>query len=97
MTTDKRILVVEDDESFRQMLCEQLQNYGEFAIIEADTGVKALELAKAGYFDIIILDVGLPDMDGREVCRLMRRNGSRCWRSRSRLRRTRSSRARCMC
>ena len=36
---------------------------------------KALELAKADYFDVVILDVGLPDMDGREVCRLLRRAG----------------------
>ena len=75
MTTGKRILIVEDDEPFRQSLSNQLQLHEEFVTIEADTGVKALELAKADYFDIIVLDVGLPDMDGREVCRLMRRNG----------------------
>ncbi len=75
MTTGKRILIVEDDEAFRQTLSNQLQLHEEFVAIEADTGVKALELAKADYFDIIVLDVGLPDMDGREVCRLMRRNG----------------------
>ncbi len=75
MTTGKRILIVEDDEPFRQTLSKQLELHEEFVTIEADTGVKALELAKADYFDIIVLDIGLPDMDGREVCRLMRRNG----------------------
>ncbi len=47
----------------------------EFATTEAETGGKALEAVKGEYFDAILLDVGLPDMDGREVCRLMRRNG----------------------
>ncbi len=75
MTNGRRILIVEDDEPFRRMLGKQLRLHEEFVSIEADTGVKALELAKADYFDIIIVDVGLPDMDGREVCRLMRRNG----------------------
>ncbi len=75
MTNSRRILIVEDDEAFRKTLSNQLQILEEFVTIEADTGVKALELATADYFDIIVLDVGLPDMDGREVCRLMRRNG----------------------
>ncbi len=44
-------------------------------IAEAATGAEALETAKGEYFDAVILDVGLPDMDGRELCRLMRRNG----------------------
>jgi DNA-binding response OmpR family regulator len=57
------------------MLAEQLQLHEEFATVTATTGAKAFELAKADHFDVIILDIGLPDMDGREVCRLMRRNG----------------------
>ena len=36
-------------------------------------GKEALDLAKDSYFDVILLDVGLPDMDGRDVCKLMRR------------------------
>ena len=71
----KRILLVDDDEALRQSLGEQLRLHEEFATVEADTGGKALEVAKQDYFDAILLDVGLPDMDGREVCRLMRRNG----------------------
>jgi DNA-binding response OmpR family regulator len=47
----------------------------EFVTTGAPSAAQALEMAKADYFDVIILDVGLPDMDGREVCRLMRRNG----------------------
>ena len=75
MTIGKRVLLVEDDDALREMLAEQLQLHEEFATVTATTGAKAFELAKADHFDVIILDIGLPDMDGREVCRLMRRNG----------------------
>jgi len=75
MTSGKRILIVDDDETLLEMLREQLQLHEEFITAEATTGAGALEQAKSDYFDIILLDVGLRDMDGREVCRLMRRNG----------------------
>ncbi len=71
----KKILLVEDDDALRQSLSEQLRLHEEFVIVEADTGGKALAQVKSEYFDVILLDVGLPDMDGREVCRLLRRNG----------------------
>jgi DNA-binding response OmpR family regulator len=75
MTTGKQVLLVDDDSTLLEMLGDQLQLHEEFATVPAETGAKALELARADYFDVILLDVGLPDMDGREVCRLMRRNG----------------------
>jgi DNA-binding response OmpR family regulator len=74
-TKDTKILLVDDDDALRQSLSEQLQLHEEFATIEADNGADALSLAKGEHFDAILLDVGLPDMDGREVCRLMRRSG----------------------
>ena len=75
MTPEKHILIVDDDDLFRRTLGEQLQLHEELIPIEAATGAEALEAAKSDYFDVIILDIGLPDMDGREVCRLMRSNG----------------------
>ena len=75
MTTGKRVLIVDDDATLLDMLCEQLQLHEEFSTTPAKSGAEALEAVKADYFDVIILDVGLPDMDGREACRLMRRNG----------------------
>ncbi len=75
MMSGKRILLVDDDIELLQSLAEQLGLLEEFATIQADTGAEALEIAKNDYFDAILLDVGLPDMDGREVCRLMRRAG----------------------
>ncbi len=74
-TPGKKILLVDDDEALRQSLSEQLRLHEEFSTVEAGNGGDALELTKQEYFDAILLDVGLPDMDGREVCRLMRRNG----------------------
>ena len=75
MTVGKRILIVDNGTTLLEMLGEQLQLHEEFSTTGAKSATEALELAKEDYFDVIILDVGLPDMDGREVCHLMRRNG----------------------
>jgi DNA-binding response OmpR family regulator len=75
MNLGRKILVIDDDAPLRRSLAEQLELHEEFAIAEAGTGQHALEILRQQYFDAIILDVGLPDMDGRELCRLMRRNG----------------------
>ncbi|TQV79810.1 response regulator transcription factor [Denitrobaculum tricleocarpae] len=71
----KKILLVDDDDPLRQSLGEQLRLHEEFETIEVDTGAAAIDITKNDHFDAILLDVGLPDMDGREVCRLLRRNG----------------------
>jgi len=71
----KKILLVDDDEILRQSLEEQLQLHEEFVTASSSNATDAIERTKSEYFDAILLDVGLPDMDGREACRLMRRNG----------------------
>ncbi|MGP1254019.1 response regulator transcription factor [Algihabitans albus] len=71
----KKILLVDDDDALRSSLAEQLRLHEEFVTVEAADGQNGLDKAKAEYFDAILLDVGLPDMDGRELCRLMRRAG----------------------
>jgi len=73
----KRLLLVDDDEMLVEMLVDQLKLHDEFTVETAITGAASLEMAKGEYFDVILLDVGLPDLDGREVCRLMRRGGVR--------------------
>ncbi len=75
MTNRKSLLIIDDDEPFLQALSKQIELHEEFIPTEATTAESALEMTKAELFDVIILDVGLPDMNGREVCRLMRRNG----------------------
>ena len=71
----RKLLLIDDDAALRQSLGEQLRLFEEFVTTEAATGAAALELAKHERFDAILLDIGLPDMDGREVCRLLRRGG----------------------
>ncbi len=70
-----KILLVEDDEALSKALCEQLELHEEFETIAVQNGVDGLAAAKTQPFDLLILDVGLPDMDGRNVCKLMRRAG----------------------
>lgn len=71
----KRLLVVDDDSMLRQTLSEQLRIREEFETYEAATGEAALALLKELNFDVMLMDVGLPDIDGRELCRLIRRQG----------------------
>ncbi|MEO0911460.1 MAG: response regulator transcription factor [Pseudomonadota bacterium] len=75
MSNLKKILMVDDDEDLREALADQLVLTEEFDVFEAEDGGSGLERAKEGHYDLIILDVGLPDMDGRELCRLMRKGG----------------------
>ena len=75
MNSTNMILVVDDDVALRRELAEQLTLHESFEIREAGTGKEALELAKAHPFAAVLLDVGLPDMDGRDVCRLLRKQG----------------------
>jgi DNA-binding response OmpR family regulator len=78
MTHLKRILLVEDDADLRGALADQLVTTEEYDVFEAGDGQEALVKAKAEHHDLVILDVGLPDIDGRELCRIMRRGGVRC-------------------
>lgn len=75
MTVARHVLIVDDDETLRDLLGEQLRLHEEFSPRSASTGREGVELARKEHFDVIILDVGLPDMDGREVCRLLRKAG----------------------
>ena len=78
MTALKKILLVDDDPDLREALADQLVLTEEFDVFEAETGAHGITRAKGQLHDLVILDVGLPDMDGREVCRLMRKGGVRC-------------------
>lgn len=71
----KKILLVDDDTELSRSLAEQLQLHEEFQTLCVDSAKSALDVTRTDHFDAILLDVGLPDMDGREACRLLRRNG----------------------
>jgi len=70
-----KILLVDDDDDLREALSEQLVMTDEFDVFEAANGAEAMEQIRAGQFDMAILDVGLPDTDGRELCKRMRKAG----------------------
>ncbi|MGB0497681.1 MAG: response regulator transcription factor [Rubricella sp.] len=78
MSTLRKILLVDDDVDLREVLADQLVLTDEFDVFEASDGAEGLSKSKAGHYDLVILDVGLPDMDGRELCRLMRKQGVKC-------------------
>ena len=78
MANLKKILLVDDDEDIRGALSEQLVMTEDFDVFEAGTGAQAMEKAKQEIYDLVILDVGLPDTDGRDLCRLMRKQGIKC-------------------
>lgn len=73
--TVRTILLVDDDNDLRETLVEQLSLYEEFSLTEADTAAKGLQAARSGQVDLLIMDVGLPDMDGREAVKLLRKGG----------------------
>ncbi|MEI2805713.1 response regulator transcription factor [Albidovulum sp.] len=75
MANVKKILLVDDDEDLREALAEQLVSTEDFDVFEAANGAEGIERVKAGVYDLIILDVGLPDTDGRELCKKMRKQG----------------------
>ena len=72
-TSSNRVLVVDDSEPFRRVVCSILQNKLEFrTIVEVSDGVKAIELAQAMQPDLIVLDIGLPTLNGIEAARRIR-------------------------
>jgi len=76
MSGQRPILVVDDDNALREALIEQLELDGEFAPQAADCLAAAeAVLAKTTRFDAVLLDVGLPDGDGRDFCRKLRERG----------------------
>lgn len=71
------ILIVDDDEELRRALAEQLEMQEDFRVDQAGLAAEGIEKALEGGVSLILLDVHLPDMDGREACKEMRRAGVR--------------------
>jgi DNA-binding response OmpR family regulator len=75
MSTARKLLIVDDDENLRNTLSEQLALHDEFEVVAVGNATRGIEAARSSQVDLLILDVGLPDMDGREACKLLRRQG----------------------
>ncbi|HXM00182.1 MAG TPA: response regulator transcription factor [Rhizomicrobium sp.] len=78
MPSAKRVLLVDDDAMLRASLAEQFAAEGEYAPVEAGTCQEGRTRARDGLFEFMILDVGLPDCDGRKLCRELREDGVTC-------------------
>jgi DNA-binding response OmpR family regulator len=70
----QRLLVVEDDHGLRDVLARGLREE-DYDVATAADGTSALRAAAAGSFDALVLDIGLPDADGRDVCIALRGQG----------------------
>ncbi|MEP1206974.1 MAG: response regulator transcription factor [Rhizobiaceae bacterium] len=73
--TERAILLVDDDSDLREALTEQLALYDEFAITQEESAAAGIKTARDSHTDLLIMDVGLPDMDGREAVKLLRKGG----------------------
>jgi DNA-binding response OmpR family regulator len=78
MAQHKKVLLIDDDEDLREALSEQLLMTEDFDVHESASGAETLEKVKQHSYDLMVLDVGLPDTDGRELCRLIRKQGVKC-------------------
>eukprot|EP01035_Chromulina_nebulosa_P046276 gene46276-62688_t len=73
--TARTILLVDDDQDLRETLVEQLALYEEFVVLQEASAAKGIQTARGSQIDLLIMDVGLPDMDGREAIKLLRKGG----------------------
>jgi DNA-binding response OmpR family regulator len=71
----RKILIVEDDSELREALREQLSLHEEFEAVAVQNGSQGIQAAKVGHIDLVIMDVGLPDIDGHDAVRILRKNG----------------------
>ncbi len=71
----RSILIVDDDDDLRTTLVDQLSLHEEFIVSQENNATKGINAARGGLTDLVIMDVGLPDMDGREAVRVLRKSG----------------------
>jgi two-component system, OmpR family, KDP operon response regulator KdpE len=70
----RRILVIDDEPTVRSFLCRSLARRG-FSVLEADGGTEGLRRLAEARPDLVVLDLGMPDLDGAEVLRRLRAEG----------------------
>ena len=75
MSNTRKILIVDDDSELREALTEQLSLLEEFDVVAAENGGECVRTVKIEQIDLVIMDVGLPDIDGRDAVRILRKNG----------------------
>ena len=78
MPSAKRVLLVDDDDMLRMSLAEQLASGGNYEPVTAANYADGLKRGLEGLYEFMVLDVGLPDGDGRALCRELRDEGVTC-------------------
>ena len=73
MEIKKHILVIEDDSNISRLIQLELEA-GNYIVTVTDSGTQAIEMLQSVKYDLLILDLNLPDIDGVEVCRQIRKN-----------------------
>lgn len=75
MSRKRTLLLIDDDVDLRTTLAEQFELTGEFDTVSAQDALSGVEAARQASPDLILLDIDLPDIDGREACKLIRAGG----------------------
>lgn len=75
MSTARKILIVDDDDDLRESLHDQLALHDEFDVTSVENATRGIEAAKTDHHDLVLFDVGLPDIDGREAVKILRKSG----------------------
>lgn len=78
MAQHKTLLIIDDDDDLRGALAEQLHLHEGFNVVEVSAALPGVDKAVEIRPDLVLLDVDLPDLDGREACRRMRDKGVTC-------------------
>jgi DNA-binding response OmpR family regulator len=73
--TSRMILIVDDDQELCSALVDQLSIYEEFQAVHETTAANGIQAVRGGNIELVLMDVGLPDMDGRDAVKILRRNG----------------------
>lgn len=75
MSNEKKILLIDDDPDLREAVAGQFAFHEDFIFHAAASAGEGMDYLRANHIDLVLLDIGLPDMDGRELCRSLRRQG----------------------
>ncbi|MFR3499149.1 MAG: response regulator transcription factor, partial [Paraclostridium bifermentans] len=70
---NKNILVIEDDSNIQELIVEFLSAEG-YSVESANDGIEGIQAFKKGEFDLVILDVMMPNLDGHAVCKMIRQS-----------------------
>ncbi|MCK5708409.1 MAG: response regulator [Candidatus Aureabacteria bacterium] len=73
MSKKKTVLVIDDDESLRKML-QMRFSFSDYKVVTAESGEKAFDVINKCKPELILLDIAMPDMDGYEVCKILKDN-----------------------